>query len=144
MCICVVVADSSKARFLLAKTGLSPLTDDKGYVQCETRLKEQDIVSDGTESRVDFGEYGKHQTAHEKAPHQEQAKKFANQLCDEIERLRQTSKWFTIYMIAPPTFLSLLRTSLSKKCSGLLGDAVNKDLVNHSIEEIRNHLPRRL
>lgn len=146
MCVCVVVADSSRARFLFAKTGRCPLVDDKRYIHPESSHQKQHIVSDGT--GIDTGGMSKHfiqhDMRHEKSAHQQQVKNFAKQLCDEVDKLRQNSNLLTIYMIAPPRFLSLLRTSLSEKCTELLGDAVNKDLINHSIEEIRKHLPKRL
>lgn len=142
MCVCVVVADSSKARFLFAETGKCLLVDDKRYKQPQSSHQEQQPVSDGT--GIVSGIIGKNLIRNEKDAHQQQVQVFAKQLCDEIDKIRQKSNLLTIYMIAPPIFLSLLRKSLSKKCTSLLGDAVNRDMVNHSIEEIRKYLPKRL
>ncbi len=144
MSICVVVADSSRARILLADSGHSPLTDDRDYVHPESRLKEQDLVTDGTGSGFDSGGHGKHSMGHERSAHKEQAKTFARELCDEIDKLRRNSDLRKIYLVASPKFLGLLRSSMSKQCAELLVGEVNKDLVNHSIEEIRTHLPKRL
>ena len=51
MSICVVVADSSKSRILLAEDGHGVLTDDRDFVHPESRLREQDLVTDGTGKR---------------------------------------------------------------------------------------------
>jgi hypothetical protein len=89
MSICVVVADSSKARILLAESEQGALTDDRDFVHPESRLREQDLVTDGTGSEIDSGGYGKHSMGHENAAHQKHAEIFANKLCGEIDKLRR-------------------------------------------------------
>ncbi len=49
MSICVVVADSSKARILVAENGNSPLVDERDYIHPESRLREQDLVDHSIE-----------------------------------------------------------------------------------------------
>jgi hypothetical protein len=73
MSICVVVADSSKARILLAENGHGALIDDRDFVHPESRLREQDLVSDGTGNETDSGGYGKHSMGHENAAHRRHA-----------------------------------------------------------------------
>jgi len=144
MSICIVVADSSKARILSAESGDGPLIDSRDYIHSESRLREQDLVADGTGSGNDSGGYGKHSMGHEKAAHQQQIETFADELCSEIDKLRENGDLRKIYLVAAPKFLGLLRSSLSKQCTELLVGEVNKSLVNHSIEDIRSHLPKRL
>lgn len=144
MSICVVVADSSKARILMAESGQGPLTDEKDFIHPESRLREQDLVSDGTGSESDGGGFGKHSMGHERTAHEKEMKNFADELCVEIDRLRQGSDLRRIYLVAAPKFLGLLRTAMSKQCSTLIEGEISKDLVSHSIEDIRSHLPRRL
>ena len=144
MSICVVVADGSKARMLLAESGQSPLVDDRDFIHPESRLREQDLVSDGTGSESDAGGHGKHSMGHEKTAHEKEMKNFADELCVEIDRLRQGSDLRRIYLVAAPKFLGLLRAAMSKQCSSLVEGEISKDLVSHSIEDIRSHLPRRL
>jgi len=144
MSICVVVADSSRARILLAEIEHSSLIDYRDFIHSESRLREQDLVTDGTGTEVDSGGYGKHSMGYENAAHQKQAETFAYELCGEINKLRRNSDLHKIYLIAPPRYLGLLRSSISKQCAELLVDEINKDLVNHSIEDIRSHLPKYL
>ena len=144
MSICVVVADSSKARILVAESGHDPLTEHGDYVHPESRLKEQDLVSDGTGSGIDSGGYGKHSMGHEKSAHKQQAKTFASDLCEEVEKIRRNSDVRRIYLIASPRFLGLLRSGMNKPCAELVAGEVNKDLVSQSLEQIRAHLPNRL
>ena len=144
MSICIVVADSSKARILSAESGDGLLIDSSDYIHTESRLREQDLVADGSGSGNDSGGYGKHSMGHEKAAHQKQVDIFADELSGEIDKLRANSDLRRIYLIAAPKFLGLLRSSLNKQCTELLVGEVSKSLVNHSIEDIRSHLPKRL
>ncbi len=43
MTISVIVADSSKAKFLFTMIEHGPLQDDRDYVHPESRLQEQDL-----------------------------------------------------------------------------------------------------
>lgn len=144
MSICVVVADSSKAKILLAEDGRSALIEHGDYVHPESRLKEQELVSDDTGRESDPIGFGKHSVGHENEAHKRQAEIFAQELCDEIEKLRQPRDLRRIYLVAPPKFLGLLRASISKQCVELLAGEVNRDLVTSSIEDIRSHLPKLL
>ena len=80
MSICVIVADSSKARFLSALNGSSPLHDDKDYIHSESRLRDQELVADGSGSGSDSGGYGRHSMGHEKETHKLQAEIFARDI----------------------------------------------------------------
>ena len=144
MSVCVVVANSSKARVLLAEDAHSPLIENVDYVHPQSRLREQDLVSDGSGSAADSGGCGKHSMGHEQATKHKQAELFAHELGAEIDKLRRQTDLRRIYLVAPPKFLGLLRTSISKQCLELLHSELNKELVTHSLEDIRSHLPKLL
>jgi len=144
MSVCVVVANSSKARVLLAEDAHSPLIENADYVHPQSRLREQDLVSDGSGSAADSGGFGKHSMGHEQATKHKQAELFAQEIGAEIDKLRRITDLRRIYLVAPPKFLGLLRTSISKQCHELLHGEVNKELVTHSLEDIRSHLPKLL
>ena len=144
MSIYVVVADSSKARFLKADTTDQPLQDERDFIHSESRLREQDLVADGSGSSSDSGGYGQHSMGHEKSGHEQQSKIFARELSDEIEKIRQGGEVRRIYLVAAPRFLGILRASLNRNCAALVDGEINKDLVDHAIDDIRAHLPKRL
>jgi protein required for attachment to host cells len=144
MSVCVVVASSSKAKVLIAEDGHSPLVESAVYDHPQSRLREQDLVSDGSGSATDSGGFGKHSMGHEQAARHKQAGLFAQEIGAEIDKLRRKTNLRRIYLVAPPKFLGLLRGSISKQCLELLHGEVNKDLVTHSIEDIRSHLPKLL
>jgi len=81
---------------------------------------------------------------HEKDAHQHEVEKFARELCGELDKASQGKDVRKIYLIAAPKFLGLLRSGLSKPCADKLVGEVNKNLVSHSVEDIRGHLPKLL
>jgi len=144
MSVCVVVANSSKAKVLLAEDARSPLIESEDFAHPQSRLREQDLVSDGPGSAADSGGYGRHSMGHEQEARQREAETFARELMAEVDRLRQTAGLHRIYLVAPPKFLGLLRASISKQCQELLRGEVNKDLVVQDNADIRAHLPKLL
>lgn len=144
MTILVVVADASRARIFSAADKVAALTETNDLVNTASRLRDQDLVADGHGSGVDSTGHGKHTMGHENDAHKHQASEFSRQLADEIERERGAGALLRIYIIAPPAFLGLIRADLTKASSELVQDTINKDLVKHSIDDIRSHLPKLL
>lgn len=144
MSICVVVADASRARILLAEYGDSGLSEYKDLVHPESRLREQDLVSDGTGSGIDSGGHGMHSMGHENSAHIRQAEDFAREVCDEIDRYRRKADLRRIYLVAPPKFLGQLRAAMSKQCQAMIAGETGKNLVMQKIEDIRAQLPKRI
>ena len=144
MSICIVVANSSMAKFMLTEDSRSPLVEQEEYVHPQSRMREQDLVSDGSGSGSDSGGPGMHSMGHEQAARKREAETFARDIGDAIEKLRRKTDLRKIYLVAPPKFLGLLRSSVSKQCQELLRGEINKDLVKHSATDIRSHLPKKL
>jgi protein required for attachment to host cells len=142
--ILVIVADASRARIFAATDKAAPLTETKDLVNTASRLRDQDLIDDGHGSGVDSAGHGKHTMGHENDAHKHQASEFSRQLADEIEMERGTGALLRIYIIAPPAFLGLIRSDLTKASSELVEETINKDLVQHSIDDIRSHLPKLL
>ena len=144
MSLLVLVADGSRARFLYAEDGGSTLTETEDLVHPASRLRQQQLVSDGPGSGNDSGGYGRHSMGHENTAHRKQEADFARELSSEIKRLCDQSQPHRIYLVAPPRFLGELRDCLSKQSTALLAGEVDKNLVKHGIDEIRAHLPKRM
>lgn len=144
MSILVIVADASRARFFSATDKTAALIETKDLVNIGSRLRDRQLVTDGHGSGVDSVGHGKHTMGHETDAHKHQASQFSHQLTDEIEKVRSTGTLRRIYIIAPPAFLGLIKPALSKASSKLVEGTINKDLTNHSIADIRTHLPKLL
>ena len=141
MSILVVVADSSRARILRADDRRGPLQEVKDLVYPEARLREQELVADGVGTGGGNGS-GSHSMGHEKDAHQRQAELFSRELCQEIGQSSDDKDVHKIYLVAAPRFLGLMRSSLNKNCSNKVVGELDKNLVAHSIADIRDHLPK--
>lgn len=144
MPVSVIVADASRARILSTRDAPGQLTELEDMVHPESRLREQDLVTDGSGSGSDSGGHGKHSMGHEKAAHDRQAELFAKELCEHLDKLHRREKIHRLYLVAAPAFLGLVRSRLSKQCASLVAGEVSKNLVTHSLEEIRAQLPKQL
>lgn len=144
MPVSVIVADASRARILSTRDTPGQLSELEDLVHPESRLREQDLVADGPGSGSDSGGHGKHSMGHEKAAHARQAELFARELCEQIDKLQRREKIHRLYLVAAPAFLGLVRARLSKQCASLVAGEVSKNLVTHSLQDIRAHLPKQL
>ncbi len=144
MPVSVIVADASRARILSTKDTPGQLSEVEDRVHPESRLREQDLVADGSGSGGDAGGHGKHSMGHEKAAHAREAELFAKELCEHIDKLHRRERIHRLYLVAAPAFLGLMRSRLSKQCASLVAGEVAKNLVTHSLQDIRAHLPRQL
>lgn len=144
MSILVVVADASRARVFSAANKTAALIETNDLVNTASRLRDQDLIADGHGSGAVSAGHGKHTMGHEDDAHKHQISQFSRQLTDEIEKVRNTGTLRRIYIIAPPTFLGLIRSNLTKASTKLVEGSINKDLVNHSMVDIRAHLPKLL
>ena len=144
MSIWILVADSSRARILSADDRTAPLQEIKDLIFPEGRLREQDLVTDGSGAGNGTSGNGTHSMGHEKDAHEHQVKGFARNLCSELAKAAQNNDIRKIYLMAPPKFLGLMRSGLSKLCADKVVGEISKNLVNHSVDDIRGHLPRAL
>ena len=142
MSVYVVVADSARARILSGEAGSGPLTEENDLVHPESRLRQQDLVSDASGSEA--GGFGNHSMGHEKSAKDTAAHDFARQVVAEIEKIHRSGELGRLYLVAAPRFLGMLREHLGKPCRELVAGEIDKELVQHGIDDIRAHLPRLL
>ncbi len=144
MSIYILVADSSGARFLCTPFPDEPLRDERDFIHPNSRLRDQDLVTDSGGSGFNSGGHGRHSMGHEQSTHDHEAQVFARELCAELEKIRVKGDLHRFYLVAPPRFLGLLRAALSKPCAELVAGEVDKDMVKFDLDAIRAQLPRRL
>jgi protein required for attachment to host cells len=141
MTIWVVVADAAKARVFSAENRNSPLQEVEDFDFPASRMRDQDLESDAPGRSYDSVGGGRHAMGKEVNIHQQQADHFARALCERVVAGMNGHQIEKLYLVAPPAFLGLLRQRLPKNCQTLVAGEVNKDLVEHSIADIRQHLP---
>ena len=121
----VVVADSSKARILLADDTDVGLAELDVLEHPEGRMHEQELTSDLPGKAFDSGGQGRHAMSSSVEPKKHEVMKFAKRVTDHLELARTKASLAKVYLIAPPAFLGQLRDhltpSLAKIIEGEIG-----------------------
>ncbi|MES9869438.1 MAG: host attachment protein [Sedimenticola sp.] len=139
----VVVADTSRARIFSADKPASSLVEIQTLAHPEARLHEGDLVSDKAGRDRNSG-MRSHDMGHTNDAKQEEASRFASQVCETIECGRANGHFKKLYVIAAPSFLGMLRKQQSNSVQRLIAGEVSKNLSSHDPNEIRKSLPEYL
>ena len=148
----VVVADQSEARYydmVGLKNGLRLVGR---AVHPEARLHDRDLVSDRPGRVFDHanlsggrrGAVAHHATGGERSPRRIEAAKFARRIAGELDAERGRGSYDQLVLISGPSFLGLLRASLSKSLQAAVALEVAKDLVHCSDKVIGAHVSRQI
>jgi len=140
----IVVADAGRARIFSAEQPDSELEEKQTLTCLEARLHERDLVSDSPGREHNTSGSGSHDVGHTSDAKQEAAKRFAKQVSEAIESGRIAGQFNSLYVVAAPAFLGILRKHYSSAVSQLIATEVDKNLTTHDVIEIRKQLPKHL
>lgn len=136
----ILVADNSRARIFTADKAQSPMNEVRTLAYPEARLHEGDLVTDkgGRDHNPGTGAHG---VSTESVHKQENAERFAAQVCQELESGRNAGAFRKLYVVAAPAFLGLLRRHQSNALRNLIIAEVDKNLATQDAATIRKSLP---
>ena len=138
----IIVADASRAR-IFEKASSKELHERETLTHPESRMHEQDITSDLPGRAFDSSGEGRHAMGSKHEPKQHEKQEFAKQVADHLDKARTENRLANLVVIAAPGMLGLLRDALSAETSKLVSAEVDKDLTQHSVHDIQQHLPTR-
>jgi protein required for attachment to host cells len=139
----IVVADACRARFFSADKPAGPLSEIETLSNPEARLHEGDLVSDRN-GRDTATAGGSHSLGNANTAKQENANRFAGEVCAHLESGRQRHAFDKLYVLGAPAFLGMLRKHQSNALRNLISDEIAKDLTTQTPERIRAQLPEYL
>ena len=142
--IFVVVADSTAARIFTAESTSSPLIEIDTMAHPQGRLHERDLTSDLPGKSKGGNGSGGHAYQAETDPKKIEMTDFAKQVVGYLDDARNANKISSLLLVASPSFLGELRTHLSTEASKSIVFELDKNLTRLSVDEIRQHLPKRL
>ena len=142
MSMMIVVADSARARIFTADSAHSPLNEIETMAHPEGRMHEQDMVSDMPGKVSGKGGGGDHAFQEKIEPKEQEMIEFARRIADYLDDARKANKLNKLLLVAAPAFLGELRTHLSNETSEKIVFELDKNLAQHSIEDIRQHLSK--
>ena len=139
----VLVADGGRARLLNLEKDRS-LTEVEGFICPEERLREQDLTSDRSGRSFDSKGGGRHGMEPATSQQEQVAIEFAKELAERLEALRNSGAMDRLVLIAAPAFLGHLRAKISDETQSLIALSIDKDLTQHKLPEIADHIPAAL
>ncbi|PCH83309.1 MAG: Host attachment protein [Piscirickettsiaceae bacterium] len=136
----VLVANSSQAKIFSGKGQRGPLTEIENFDYPNGRLHEGDLVSDSAGSDGGSAGQGRHVLDDETSARQQQAITFAKELASYLDEERKKGGFKKLVVIAPPTFLGILRKNLNDEVMTMVSQQIDKNFINKSAEEIHRYL----
>ena len=138
----VLVAERSGAKILQYAAPLGELSELEDLPHPEGKLHEGDLASDKPGRHGDPGPGGvgasHHQVARRDVKKDHETELFAKRLADHLEEKRIENRFGELTLVASPELLGMLRKHLSPSCRKLIRREVDKNLLRHSLEEIRD------
>ena len=139
----VVVADTSRARFFSVEKPVSHLVEIQTLTHPASRLHEGDLVSDRP-GRDRNSDGGTHDFGSETEAKEEEAIRFAAEVCGQLDAARIGGKFRKLYVVAAPGFLGLMRKQQTPSLQKMISAEIAKNIARQDVTEIRKTLPNRL
>lgn len=137
----IVVADNSRARIFTAESSSAELLEIETMSHPEGRQHEQDMVSDLPGKDAAKGGAGGHAYEDKNSPKQQQTIDFAKRVAHYLDDARAQNRLQQLLLVAAPAFLGELRNQLSTETRDCIVFELDKNLAQHSVDDIRHHLP---
>jgi len=138
----IVVADSSRCKLYVQELRNGELSEKASLVHTDSRLHDRDISSDRPGSDHGSAGQGRHPMPSRTDPVEHQMDTFAHDIAGRLDAGRTNGEFSHLVLVAPPAFLGTLRNSLNNELGKLVAGEVNKSLVKHSADEVREYLQR--
>lgn len=136
----ILVAESSRAKFYAAKNRRAPIKEIEALAHPEGRLHEGDLVSDSAGSDGGSVGQGRHIMNDKISAKQQEAFGFAKTIAHRLDSARNKGEFSKLVLVAPPSFLGMLRDNLSKEVMAMVCNQVDKNLVLKPAETVREYL----
>lgn len=140
----VLVAESSRARIFSVDSSSAPLVEIETLAHPEGREHEQDMTSDLPGHDSDKTGSGRHAFGDKIEPKQQETIDFAKRIASRLESARTDGKLKQLIIVAAPSFLGTLRGQLNDQTKKLVSFELDKNLSQHTPDDIRQHLPEHL
>ena len=141
--IWIAVANRATARIFAADSPLGAIEEIETLLHPAGRVPEQALVTDKPGRTYDRAGPGRHSDP-DTVQHDHEAAAFAGEIAACLAKGRETGRYGTLVIAAPPAFLGELRKHLDAQTQSLVTLELDKDLAHLGARELREHLPERL
>jgi protein required for attachment to host cells len=145
----IVVADQSEADFYVLEQRDTPPRFVQRLEDADAHLHNRDLKSDRPGRVFDHapaaggrrGAVAHHSTGGERNPRKVEAQRFARRIMETLDEERRHGRYDRLVIMAPPTFLGLLREEMPPAVHAMLSAEIAKDLVHEPPEALTAYLP---
>lgn len=135
----ILVANSSQAKiFKMLKFPKMEIL--KTFFHEESRLHDQDLVSDRPGRAFDSVGVGRHSYESKHDPKEVEIDKFGKILADFLSVAHEGGEFTRLYVAANPSFLGVLRQEMKARLQESIVHEIPKDFTERPTEDIEKHL----
>lgn len=152
----ILVCDASRARLLRAATHQKGLVQLDALEHAESRAHARDLMADAQGRKPvgavpaskmggqQGGAYGRPGAEPDTDPKEVEAQKFARMLAEVLEKGLTDHAYDRVFLVAPPHFLGLLRSTVSAQVEKHVHLTVDKDLTHEDLTALTRRLEESL
>lgn len=140
----VLVADASQARLLAADGPREPLREIRRFSHSDSRLPGKAYTRERPGRTHERMGPLRHAVEEPSDPRDQEADRFAHELADAVDGLRDSEHIERLAVFAPPRFLGHLRDHYPPSLQRLLVHEADKDLTQLPPQALAEHLPDRV
>ncbi len=100
----------------------------------------RDLAADRPGRAFDRAGDGRHGMEPRTDAHEVQQERFAREIAAVLEKATQRRRYDRLVLVAPPTFMGVLRDFLPSSVEAKVGAELTKDLTKLSVHELTEHL----
>lgn len=136
----IVVADSARARFFRRGSRWQEMEEVEVLTHPESRLHDGDLKTGGEGRQYESSASASRATDPQVSPSEKEAADFAREVAAKLQDARTGNHYKKLVLVAPPKFLGLLRDTLDAATATCITQELDKNLVQHEVQAIRDTL----
>lgn len=136
----ILIADASLAHVMASTGKESDLTKVEDFQLDGTTLPGRDLAADRPGRSFDRAGEGRHGMEPRTNPREVEQERFAREIVGALDKADRRQLFDRLILVAPPTFMGLLRRILPPSLVSRVSGELTKDLTKVAIHDLPDHL----
>ena len=136
----ILIADASLAHVMASTGKESDLAKVEDFQLDGTTLPGRDLAADRPGRSFDRAGEGRHGMEPRTNPREVEQERFAREIVGALDKADRRQRFDRLILVAPPTFMGLLRDILPPGLANKVSGELTKDLTKVAIHDLPDHL----
>lgn len=136
----ILIADASQAHVMASTSKESDLAEVEDFQLDGTTLAGRDLAADRPGRSFDRAGEGRHGMEPRTNPREVEQERFARGIVGALDKADRRQRFDRLILVAPPTFMGLLRNILPPSLANKVSGELTKDLTKVAIHDLPDHL----